>query len=166
MKDGIKIDGNYYFGGLRNISFLLMAAAIYIWATPLFLAQQTSLIQTILVGMAAMLIGLLIRFTRYGYQFDFVKMKYREYVLVLGLKTGSWQTLGNLSSIMISIKDRSVLKTPGIVAPANASDEPVYVIALYSGSMPIIVIPLENKDEALKLSEVLAARLNLKVRKG
>ena len=166
MKDDIKIDGNYYFGGLRNVSFLLMAAAIYIWTTPLFIAQQNSLIQTFLVGMAAMLIGLLIRFTRYGYQFDFVKMKYREYVLVLGLKTGGWQTLDNLNSIMISIKDRGVLKTPGIVAPANASDEPVYVIALYSGNMPKIVIPLENKDEALKLSEVLATRLNLNVKKG
>ena len=166
MKDIIKIDGNYYFGGLRNVSFLLMAAGLYIWATPLFMAQQNTLLQTFLVGLAAMLIGLLIRFTRYGYQFDFVKMKYREYVLVLGLKTGGWQTLDNLNSIMISIKDRSVLKTPGIIAPANVSDEPVYVVALYSGSMPNIVIPLEDKDEAIKLSEVLAARLNLKVRKG
>jgi hypothetical protein len=88
MKDKIKIDGNYYFGGLRNISFLLMAAAIYIWTTPFFMVQQNSLFQTFLVGFAAMLIGLLIRFTRYGYQFDFTKMKYREYVLVLGLKMG------------------------------------------------------------------------------
>ena len=165
MKDHIKIDGNYYFGGLRNVSFLLMAAGIYIWATPLFMVQQNTLLQTFLVGLGAMLIGLLIRFTRYGYQFDFGKMKYREFVLILGLKTGGWQTLENLSSIVLSIKDRSVLKTPGIVAPANASDEPVYVIALYSGSMPKIVIPLEDKEEALKLSETLATRLNLKVRK-
>jgi len=166
MNDKIKIDGNYYFGGLRNISFLLMIAAIYIWSTPLFMVQQNSLFQTFLVGLAAMLIGLLIRFTRYGYQFDFAKMKYREYILILGLKTGGWQTLDNLDSLIFSIKDRSVLKTPGIIAPANASDEPVYVIALYSGSMPRIVIPLENKDEALKLSEVLASRLDLNVRKG
>ena len=166
MKDNTNIDGNYYFGGLRNVSFLLMAAAIYIWATPLFMVQQNSLLQTFLVGLSAMLIGLLIRFTRYGYQFDFAKMKYREFILIFGLKTGGWQTLDNLSSIMLSIKDRSVLKTPGIVAPANTSDEPVYVIALYSGSMPKIVIPLEDKDEALNLIEVLSIKLNLTVRKG
>jgi hypothetical protein len=166
MKDILKIDGNYYFGGLRNISFLLMAAAIYIWTTPFFMVQQNSLTQTFLVGLAAMLIGLLIRFTRYGYQFDFANMKFREYVLVLGIKTGGWQTLDNLSSIVFSIKDRSVLKTPGIIAPANTSDEPVFVIALYSGSMPKIVIPLEDKEEALKLSEVLSAQLNLEVRRN
>jgi hypothetical protein len=67
---------------------------------------------------------------------------------------------------MFSIKDRSVLKTPGIIAPANTSDEPVFVIALYSGSMPKIVVPLEDKDEALKLSEILAQQLNLEVRRN
>lgn len=166
MKDKIKIDGNYYFGGLRNISFLLMAAAIYIWTTPLFMSQQNTLIKTFLVGAAAMLIGLLIRFTRYGYQFDFKKMKFRESLSVLGIESGSWISLENLNSLVISVKDRSVLKTPGIVAPANTSDEPVYVIALYSGSMPIIVVPLEDKEEAQKLSEVLAERLNLAIRKA
>ncbi len=164
MENMIKIDGNYYFGGLRNISFLLMAAAIYIWTTPFFMAQQNSLLQTFLVGLAAMLIGLLIRFTRYGYQFDFTNMKYREYLLVLGIKTGGWESLNNLNSLVISTKDRSVLKTPGIVAPANTSDDPVYVIALYSGNMPRIIVPLEDKEEAKKLSEILAERLNLEIR--
>ena len=166
MEDRIKIAGNYYFGGLRNVSFLLMAAAIYIWATPLFMYQPNTLLKTFLVGFAAMLIGLLVRFTRYGYQFDFAKMKFREYLSVLGLKTGSWQTLDNLNSIMISVKDRSVLKTPGIVAPANNSDEPVYVIALYAGNMPRIIIPLEDKEDATKLSQVLAERLKLEIRKA
>jgi hypothetical protein len=166
MEDRIKISGNYYFGGLRNASFLLMAAALYIWASPLFMTQQNTLIKTFLVGFAAMLIGLLVRFTRYGYEFDFTKMKFREYLSVLGVETGSWVSMEKLSSLVISTKDRSVLKTPGIVAPANASDEPVYVIALYAGNMPRIIIPLENKEEAIKLSHVLAERLNLEIRQS
>jgi len=166
MEDRIKIAGNYYFGGLRNASFLLMAAALYIWATPLFMHQQNTLLKTFLVGFAAMLIGLLVRFTRYGYQFDFTKMKFREYLSVLGIETGSWVSLQGLSSIIISVKDRSVLKTPGIVAPANTSDEPVYVIAMYAGTMPRIIIPLEDKEEATKLSQVLAERLKLEIRKA
>jgi hypothetical protein len=166
MEDRVKIAGNYYFGGLRNVSYLLMAAALYIWATPLFMHQQNTLLKTFLVGFAAMLIGLLVRFTRYGYQFDFGKMKFREYLSVLGIETGGWVSLENLTSIVISLKDRSILKTPGIVAPANTSDEPVYVISLHSGNMPRIVIPLENKEEALKLSKVLSERLKIKVKTG
>lgn len=166
MEDRIKILGNYYFGGLVNVSYLLMAAAIYIWAMPLFMHQQNTPLKTFLVGFAALLIGLLVRFTRYGYQFDFTKLRFREYLSVLGIETGSWVQLEDLNSLIISVKDRSVLKTPGIVAPANISDEPVYVIALYAGNMPRIIIPLEDKEEAMKLSRILAERLKLEIRKA
>ena len=164
MKDRINIMGNYYFGGMRNTSFLIIAAGIFIWMSPMFALHYNAPLKTFFVGLVAFVAGLIIRFLRYGYSFDFSRLRYREYLYIFGLKWGKWERIDNLDTLMLSVKDGRALKSPAIVAPSNISDTPVYVIVLYSGIVPRIVIPLLNKEEAIKLSEVLAIRLNLKVR--
>lgn len=166
MDSQITIKGHFYFGGLRHVALVFLFGGLFIWIYPFFKPSAPSVLQTALTGAFAILVAAIIWFSRYGYQFNFGEKIYREYFFILGFKIGAWQSLRKLSVLVLTLRDRSALKSPGLIAPANSKDDPVYEISLQSEGLNRYQIVLESKSETIRLLELLNKNLQLKVVKG
>lgn len=164
MGNGYDRKTGFVFGGASNFWFLFVAIALLIWLSPLFVGQQNSLARTLLLGAAALLLGLFLRFTYYGTQIDEEKKIIREYTAILGYKTGEWKDLPDLNKLRITSNSYSSRNTPNGISPTMRYNSTVYSIALFShAATPDYVIKTKKKKEALQDAQALATILHLKV---
>ncbi|RDV14999.1 hypothetical protein DXT99_12000 [Pontibacter diazotrophicus] len=164
MENGYDRKTGYVFGGASSFWFLFVAIALIIWLSPLFIKQENSSIKTLLIGAAALLLGLCLRFTFYGTQVDPERGRIREYTSLLGYRTGDWEKLPDLKRLRFTSNNVSSRNTPNGISPTMRHTSTVYTIALFSyAATPDYVIKTENKKEALQDAQALAKILHLKV---
>ena len=67
----------------------------------LILVSLLSLLQSFLWPPFTLVLGIFLSTARYGIKIDYQQRKYKEYLLVLGFKPGSWKSLPDLERITI-----------------------------------------------------------------
>ncbi|WP_162055275.1 hypothetical protein [Pontibacter pamirensis] len=164
MENGYDRKTGYVFGGASSFWFVFVAIALVVCLSPLFIEQENSLIKTLLIGAAALLLGLFLRFTFYGTQIDSQKRRVREYTSLLGYRKGEWKDLPDLKKLRLTSNSYSYRNTPNGISPTMRYTGTVYTISLFSyTATPDYVIKTVNKKEALQDAQALANILHLEV---
>ncbi|GHA79814.1 hypothetical protein [Pontibacter akesuensis] len=154
----------YVFGGASNFWFLFVAIGVFVWLSPLFLEQEGAEVRTMVISGVALLLGLSLRFTYYGIQINRKRRSIREFISILGYKSGEWKTLPDLKKLRLSAATSTTQNIPNGISPTMRRTITVYSIALFSAeATPDYVIHTESKKEAMKVAKALANVLGLQV---
>ena len=153
----------YVFGGASGFWFVFIAIAFAVWGSLLFV-QPDTLTRTLLVGAGTFFLGLCLRLSYYGTQIDPKNRKIREYMALLGIRTGDWRNLPNLKKLRFTSNTTRFWNSPNGISPTLAHTYTIYSIGLFShAATPGYVIKLQSKREALQDVETLSTLLQLEI---
>jgi len=154
----------YFFGGASRFWWLFILVGIFSVLSPFVMELEVSKIQNLLVGIGALVIGVVLKLNYYGIQIDGKMNLTREYISVMGIKKGIWQQMPDFHRLTLTSEKVSSKNAPNGISPTLSTTRTVFTITLItSENAPVYVFQVERKkkavSEAEKLSELLGVRL-------
>lgn len=115
----------------------------------------------LVVGIGAIIIGLLIMSSYEGTLIDFTQKRYKNYLSIGGYNIGQWAILPDVLKIKVISYSYISTNTPNGISPTLSGKVTDFKTLIYSNSSkPIFSFKYSNKDKALKHAKRLAADLN------
>lgn len=151
------------FAGPHLIGIILGVTGLFASLTPLFLDIEASLTKTLLVGLGALFLGLLIISTYEGTSIDIDRRRQREYLACCGFRFGKWLPLPVISQVkMVPNTYRSTNMRNGI-SPTLSGYITDFHIFLYTSEsdQPFLSYAFSKEKQARMKAEALAKRLEV-----
>ncbi len=149
------------FSGPHLLGTLLIIAGSFALVSPVFLKSGSSLERVLVVGIGAIIIGLLIAASYGGTLIDFTQKRFKEYVYIGGYKSGEWIALPDISKIKVISASYLSTNMPNGISPTLSVKVTDFKILIYSNShKPVFSFKYSNMDKAVKHAKRLAADLN------
>lgn len=147
--------------GPHLLGTLLVLAGVFALASPTFLKSGSSLERVLVVGIGAIMIGLLIISSYNGTQIDFKRKRFREYFSVGGYKFGEWIALPDILKIKVISNSFLSSNTSNGISPTLSGKVTRYHTFIYSNSSePLFSFEYSKMDEAVRQAKRLAGDLN------
>jgi len=153
---------SYFFGNAANLWHIFIFAGVFSLTAPYFISLEVSQARTIIVGVVALIIGIVLKINYYGIQIDFDQKKYRNFISILGFKQGNWIVLPELERIVLTSKNVSTWNTPNGISPTHKSNATIFTIALFRNSEQLeLFFQTENESDAINKAKQLAEKLHI-----
>jgi hypothetical protein len=155
----------YFFGSAAKFWWVFIAVGLFALASPYMLTLDISTLRTVLVGLVAITLGLVLRLHYFGLQIDIGKKQIRDYITILGIKRGKWRPIPHIRKITFTSAKVSSWNTPNGISPTFKSNVTAYTIGLFThGVSPEFLIQTENKHvastRAAQLSELFGIEID------
>lgn len=148
--------------GPHLLGTLLTIAGLFAIVSPTFLTSGSSLERILIVGIGAIIIGLVIVFSYNGTSIDFNGNRFKEYTSFAGYKFGEWRPLPEISKVKVISKSYLATNSPNGISPTLSGRVTDFKTFLYSdSSSPLLSFEYSNKNKAIKQATQLATSLNV-----
>lgn len=144
-----------------------VAAGIFIIISPSFLASGSSVEKTIVVGVMALVIGLIIVTSYGGTLIDFGTKGVKEYFVFCGYRTGRWEPLPPIEKVKVVATSFRSTNTPNGISPTLSGKVTEYKVLLYSDNpTPTFSFIYTKEDEAKTKAQQIAKGLDVELEVG
>lgn len=154
----------YFFGQAAKLWWVFIITGVFALVSPLIIEIDVSTTRSILVGLVAIALSLVLKLNYFGLQIDQTKKQIRDYTAIFGVKTGNWQPIPSFKKITLTSRNVSSWNTPNGISPTFKSNATIYTIALFSNAEnPDFFIQTESKKYADQQINHLSELLGIEV---
>lgn len=147
------------FSGWRFLGVLLILASSFVISTPLFFTISYNL-KVILLASITFTFGILLSTSYEGLQLDLKQKKQRNFISILGIKKGSWEPIGTITTLVLSSHSRFAQNAPNGISPTLSGIATLYKVAAYANEESIFVLWLHKKEKARHLGNMISDHFN------
>lgn len=141
-------------------SLLILAGMIALVGTS-FVSLGGTMERNLVVGTAAILLGLLIVSTYGGTRIDFTANRYKDYWSIAGFKKGAWKTLPPILRVELVAIERMHTNQPNGISPTLSGKHLAFRVLVFSAAAsPLLSFVYERRDKSLDQAQRLASGLN------
>ncbi|MTI29317.1 hypothetical protein E1171_00670 [Cytophagales bacterium RKSG123] len=150
------------YSGPHLLGVLLIFAGLLALTGYYFLKNESSLERTLMVGLGAIIIGLVIVTSYTGTLIDFKGKRVKAYFSICRYKFGEWATLPTITTVKVIAHRYRSTNTPNGISPTLSGYVTVYRIFLYPKNYDKFLLSFEfsKKELALRKAEGIAQMLN------
>lgn len=150
------------WSGPHIAGLVLVLVGIFAIISPYILDSGSSELKSLIVGLCAIILGAAILSSCTGTVIHFENNSYKEYTSIAGIKVGEWQKIPTLSSIVLDKREFDFRSTHNGITPTFVSKISEYRVALLDGDSRLVLsLIFEDKNEVVKVGEMLASKLNI-----
>ena len=140
---------------------LLIIAGVFALVSPTFLKSGSSMERVLVVGIGAIILGLIIISTYGGTLIDITQKRYKDYLSIGGYKFGEWTALPDILKVKVISTSYISTNTPNGISPTLSGKVTDFKTLIYSNaSKPVLSFEYSNMDRAVKTAKRLAVDLN------
>lgn len=149
------------FSGPHILGSLLIIVGLFALMSPLLFENGSSMERTLVVGIGAIILGLIIVTSYGGTIIDFEGNRFKEYSSICGYKVGKWTRFPKISSIKVKSFTFASTNIPNGISPTLSRKITIFKIQMYSNApKPVFSFVYSNRDRAVKQAKTLANNLN------
>lgn len=155
------------FSGWRFLGVLLILASAFVISTPLLFSISYNL-KVFLLGSIAFTLGILLSTSYEGLQLDLKQKKQRNFISILGIKKGTWESIDAITTLVLSSHSGFAQNAPNGISPTLSGTVTLYKVAAYANKESIFALWFHKKEKARHLGNMISDHLNapLHVRVG
>lgn len=128
--------------------------------SPFVFAKEQSIERVIVVGVGAIILGLLINASYGGTLIDFTGRKYKAYFSLVGYKIGEWTPLPEIVTVRVMSTTYVRHNISNGISPTLSGTVTDFRVLLYSsGSQPVLMFVYSKKGKAVNDARILATNL-------
>ena len=147
--------------GPHFLGSLLIGAGFFALVSPVLIKSESSIERALVVGVVAIILGLIIVTSYGGTLIDFTERRYKEYYSIGGYKYGEWTQLPVILTVKVISANYISTNTPNGISPTLSGKVIDFKTLIYSAaSKPVLSFVYSNRDKAVKNAKVLATSLN------
>ncbi len=152
------------FSGPHLAGLLLILGGIFAIISPYIMESGSSVQKSFIVGVIAMVIGIMIASSYTGTTINFKTNQFRKYTSLLGIKFGEWEPLPPIELIEVRELNYRATNTPNGITPTLSSQVTQYKVSLFdTQNRASLRFLYESEHEAKEQSELLAYHLKTKI---
>lgn len=146
--------------GPHLLGVLFIIAGLFALTSPTFLTSESSWEKTVLVGVGAIVTGLLIVSSYGGTRIDVAKKRVKEYYSVGGYLFGKWAPLPTIATVRVIAASYRSRNTPNGISPTLSRKITDFKVLLYSTDSTLVLsFVYSNQDRAIRQASYLATTL-------
>ncbi|WPP50813.1 hypothetical protein [Catalinimonas niigatensis] len=147
--------------GPHLIGLLFITAGLFAIASPVIFKSEIEPEKAILVGAAAITIGLMVVTSYSGTTFNFEEKKVKEYTSFCSYKIGEWSSLPDILLVKVVSHSYHATNTPNGISPTFSGYVNVYKVLLYANHpTPEFSFLYASNAQAMKEAKLLATHLH------
>lgn len=129
--------------------------------SPSFLESGSSMDRILIVGIGAMILGIVVITSYKGTLLDYTQNRFKEYFSVVGYKIGEWATLPDVSKIKVVSSSYIHSNTPNGISPTLSGKVTDYKLFMYSNAAkPFLTFDYSDQEKAVTQAKELASSLH------
>jgi hypothetical protein len=159
---------NYFNFKKRNIitgphllGAVLIMAGLFVLVSPVIFENEPYTGRVLIVGVGAIILGLIIVTSFSGTLIDFSEKRFKEYMSLGGYKIGEWTTFPLNLTVKVISNSYIRTNTPNGISPTFSGRVTDFKTMICSDdSQPVLSIVYSNRDKAVKQAKRIAFNLN------
>lgn len=153
-----------FSSGPHLLGLLLVMVGLLSIVSLLFFKSSSSLERSILIGVGAIIPGLMLASSYGGTLLDFNRKRVKEYSSFMGYKFGQWLTLPTITQIAVIPVKHKATNTSNGISPTWFGTVTHFKVFLYSNSpTAVLLFTFSNKERAVADAKHLSANLSAKI---
>ncbi len=149
------------FSGPHFLGTLLIIAGLFALVSPVFFKNESFTERVLVVGVGALILGLMIVSSYGGTLIDFTEKRFKEYLSIGGYKFGEWTTLPIILTVKVISTSYMSTNIPNGISPTLSGKVTDFKTLIYSNaSKPVLSFVYSNRDKAVNHAKSLASNLN------
>lgn len=147
--------------GPHLLGSLLLLAGVFALVSPLLLKGESSMQRVLVVGVGAIILGLLIVSSYGGTLIDFTGKRCQDYFSIAGYRFGEWTTLPAIHTVKVVAISYIHTNKPNGISPTLSKKVTDFRILVYADAFtPVFSFVYANKKKAVRNAGHLASHLN------
>jgi len=146
----------HLFSGPHLIGLLLCIAGLFAVVSPLLFPKASGVVRAIIVGLAAIIIGMLILYTYSGTLIHFGEQKFKVYQAFGGYKFGEWTHLPIVKRVEMASSTYKTSNIPNGISPTFSGQITEYHVKVYTdSSKPFFCFKYSTQKKAIQQAKLL-----------
>ena len=147
--------------GPHLLGSLLIMAGLFALLSPVLIESESSVERALVVGVGAIILGLIIISSYGGTLINFTEKRFKDYFSFGGYKFGEWTPLPDILTVKVISTNYVSTNIPNGISPTLSGKVTDFKTLIYSNaSKPVLSFVYSDMDKAVKHAKCLASNLN------
>ena len=147
--------------GPHLLGSLLIMAGLFALLSPVLIESESSVERALVVGVGAIILGLIIVSSYGGTLIDFTEKRFKDYFSFGGYKFGEWTTLPVILTVKVISTSYVSTNIPNGISPTLSGKVTDFRTLIYSSaSKPVLSFVYSSRNKAVKHAKGLASNFN------